>query len=84
MTDSESKIRKILTDDVKWLLTIGTVVVSITLSYSSLMNEVNVLKVQADNMRESIATIQNNHLVHLQNAVDKISEKLSAHLEQTK
>jgi ribosomal protein L20 len=81
MPDSESKIRKILTDDVKWLLTIGTVVVSITLSYSSLMNEVNILKVQSDNMRSEIAVIQNNHLAHIQAAIDKISEKLSAHLE---
>jgi hypothetical protein len=76
MTDmTESKVNKILTDNVKWLLTIGTVVVSITLSYSSLMNEVNILKVQSDTMRESIATIQNNHLAHLQEAIEKISDK---------
>jgi hypothetical protein len=48
------------------------------------MNEVNILKVQSDTMRESIATIQNNHLAHLQAAIDKISEKLSDHIEHDK
>jgi len=84
MPDSESKIRKVLTEDIKWFITIGTVIISITVSYMSLMGEMAILKVQADAMRNEIATIQNNHLVHLQQAVDKVSDKLSAHIEQDK
>jgi hypothetical protein len=84
MPDSESKIRKILTDDIKWLITIGTIIVSITVSYMALMNEINVLKVQQDNLAKEIYAIQNNHLVHLQSSIEKLNDKLSAHLEQSK
>lgn len=82
MPDSESKIRKILTDDLKFLITIGTVIVSITVSYMALMNEINLLKVQQDNLIKEVNMIQTNHLVHIQNALEKLDEKLSAHLEK--
>ena len=82
MSDTESEISKVLTEDVRFFLTIGTVIVSITISYMAMMNEINVLKVQSDAMRNDIATIQNNHLAHLQAAIDKISDKLSTHLEE--
>jgi hypothetical protein len=81
MPDSESKIRKILTDDIKWLITIGTIIVSMTVSYMALINEINSLKIQQDMLAKEISLIENNHLVHIQAAVDKVSEKLSAHLE---
>jgi hypothetical protein len=81
---TESKIRKILTDDIKWLTTIGTIIVSITVSYMALMNEVNVLKIKQDNLARELSIIQTNHLVHLQQSIDKVADRLSAHLEQTK
>jgi archaellum component FlaF (FlaF/FlaG flagellin family) len=81
MPDSESKIRKILTEDIKFIIMIATVIVSITVSYMALKNDINLINASQDMLAKEIYTIQNNHLVHIQAAVDKISEKLSAHLE---
>lgn len=71
---TEGKVNKILTENVRWLINIGVVIVSITLGYAFLSTQIAVLQSRVD-------TIQNNHLVHLQAAVDKLSDRLLEHIE---
>lgn len=71
---TENKVNKILTENVKWLITLGTVLVSVTLGYSSLCTQIAVLENKVD-------TIQNNHLVHIQAAIEKLSDRLTTHIE---
>lgn len=65
---------KKLNEEIKFIITIGTVIVSVTLGYAFLATQIAVLQNRVD-------TIQNNHLVHIQTAIDKLSERLTQHIE---
>ena len=81
MPDSESTIRKILTEDIKFIITLATVIVSITMSYMALRNDINLINARQDTLAVEIGKIENNHLVHIQEEIIKISEKLTLHIE---
>jgi peptidoglycan hydrolase CwlO-like protein len=81
---TESKLNKVLTENVRFFLTIGSVIVSITLGYSFLSTQIAVLQNEVD-------TIQNNHLKHIESsikdlseAIKEVSNKVSDHIENDK
>lgn len=69
MTVPESKIRKIFTEDVKWLITIATIIVSIMLSYGSIITKIAVIDTR-------LTTIETNHLVHIQKAIEDLEVRV--------
>jgi peptidoglycan hydrolase CwlO-like protein len=81
---TESRLNKVLTENVRFFLTIGSVIVSITLGYSFLSTQIAVLQNEVD-------TIQNNHLKHIETsirdlseAIKEVSNKVSDHIENDK
>lgn len=65
MENNEIKVKKWLTDEVKFILQFGTVLVAIVLGWSSLSTEQALLKQQLNR-------IETNDLVHVQEVLDKI------------
>jgi DNA repair photolyase len=62
-------IRKILNEEIKWLITLATIIISITLSYGAIVTKIAVVEQRLD-------TIENNHLVHIQNSIQRIDERV--------
>lgn len=58
------KVKDFFSQDlVRWLITIGTILVSATLSWASVKTDIAVIN-------QRLTTIENNHLVHIQSSLD--------------
>ena len=64
-------MKKLIIDtfDLKTILTLATIIVSITLAYGSLSTEIEVLKVKVNEIKD-------NHLYHIEGSMSKIEDRV--------
>ena len=67
----EHVTKKWLTDEIKFLIMIGTIITSIVLGYSALGTKIAVLE-------NELKTISGNHLAHIQISLGKHDDRLNA------
>lgn len=65
------------------ILAVSNVVV-VTLSYASLKEKIAVLDTKLKSIDDQVGEIKENHLQHLSQNIDKLSDKLTEHIINTK
>jgi len=70
----EDKVFGLISDNVKLLLSVVSIIVGIVGSYFLLKQDIAVQSIRLDNIEKQITIINTNHLTHLQNYAEEMTQ----------